>query len=260
MIKLLLCATHVLRRYRASILYRARRNASIAATIGSQDTRHIAKRYVTLQCPPFQYIPKPNSSTTFLLNHVYFYKVKSAALRRFPDNVWQQKKMIKLNPFDDNVYCQFVVIGRWSAKEKHHVSVGECCLIHSPNCTVTGGKVKLQMLYRNPGFVATLVAHGGRATEKVMRAEAAKLGLGGDAASADVFWRANGRVRNLDNNLWEAKWSALPQYPTKLKEGNAAYTFWSRNGNNTFNKYFVAFYPVRCARRTPLSWAAFLFN
>jgi hypothetical protein len=31
----------------------------------------------------------------------------------------------------------------------------------------------------------------------------------------------------------------------KLQAGNAAYTFLSRNGNNTFNTYFVAFYPVR---------------
>jgi hypothetical protein len=171
--------------------------------------------------------------------------VKSATLLRYPDNVWQQKEMLKLNPFDDSVFCQFLVIGRWSVKQKHHVSVGECCLTHSPNCTVTGGKVKLQMLYRNPGFVATLVAHGGRATEKVMRAEAAKLGLGGDAASADVFWRANAGVRNIDNNLWEAKWSALPKYLLTLRDGNAAYTYWNSNSNKTFNKYFVAFYPVR---------------
>jgi hypothetical protein len=49
------------------------------------------------------------------------------------------------------------------------------------------GKVKLPMLLRNPGFVATLFAHGGKATEQVMRAEAAKLGYGGDAASSDLF-------------------------------------------------------------------------
>jgi hypothetical protein len=78
-----------------------------------------------------------------------------------------------------------------------------------------------------------------------MRAEAAKLGLGGDAASADVFWRANAGVRNLDNNLWEAKWSALPKYLLTLRDGNAAYTYWNSNSNKTFNKYFVAFYPVR---------------
>ncbi len=124
---------------------------------------------------------------------MYFYQVKTAALQRFPDNVWQQKEMLKLNPFDDSVFCQFLVIGRLSVKDKHHGALEECCLNYSPNCTVTGGKVKLPMLYRNPGFVATLIAHGGRATEKVMRAEAAKLGVGGDAASSDVFWRANAR-------------------------------------------------------------------
>ena len=61
--------------------------------------------------------------------------------------------------------------------------------------------MKLPMLLRNPGFVATLVAHGGKATEQVMRAEAAKLGYGGDAASSDVFWRANAKVRDTDKNL-----------------------------------------------------------
>jgi hypothetical protein len=103
--------------------------------------------------------------------------------------------------------------------------------------------VKLPMLLRNPGFVATLVAHGGKATEQVMRAEAAKLGYGGDAASSDLFWRANAKVWDTDNNLWEAKWSALPKYLTKLREGSASYTYWY-TGTVTV-RYFVAFYPVR---------------
>jgi hypothetical protein len=34
-------------------------------------------------------------------------------------------------------------------------------------------------------------------------------------------------------------------YLMKLKEGSAAYTYWLSNASNTFNKYFVAFYPVR---------------
>jgi hypothetical protein len=101
------------------------------------------------------------------------------------------------------------------------------------------------MLLRNPGFDATLVAHGGKATEQVIRAEVAKLGYGGDAASSDVFWRANAKVRDTDNNLWEAKWSALPKYLTQLREGSASYTYWNSSGNATFGKYFVAFYPVR---------------
>ena len=103
----------------------------------------------------------------------------------------------------------------------------------------------MPMLLRNPGFVATLVAHGGKATEQVMRAEAAKLGYGGDAASSDVFWRANAKVRDTDKNLWEAKWSALPKYLTKLRECSASYTYWNSNRDRTFKKYFVAFYPVR---------------
>jgi hypothetical protein len=34
-------------------------------------------------------------------------------------------------------------------------------------------------------------------------------------------------------------------YLTKLREGSAAYTYWNSNGNKIFQKYFVAFYPVR---------------
>jgi hypothetical protein len=146
--------------------------------------------------------------------------------------------MLKLKPFDDTAFCQFLVIGRWSVKDKHHVPLEECCLSHSPNCTVTGGKVKLPMLFRNPGFVATLVAHEGRATEQIIRAEAAKLGYGDEAASSDVFWRANARVRNTDNSLWEAKRRGVQRIPfgsvTQVRK--------------TFDKYFVAFYLVRDVR------------
>jgi hypothetical protein len=103
--------------------------------------------------------------------------------------------MIKLNPFLDSAYCKFIFIGKWNVQnlfhiplhecclEKwnvqnlFHVPLHECCLEHSHNCTITGGKVKLTMLLRDPGFVTTLQAHGGKATEHVMRAEATKLGL-----------------------------------------------------------------------------------
>jgi hypothetical protein len=153
--------------------------------------------------------------------------------------------MIKLNPFIDTNYCKFLLIGKWSVKKQYHIPLQHCHLIHSPNCTVTGGKVKLPMLFNDPGFVSTLVAHGGKATEHVMRAEAGKLGYGGEAASSDVFWRANARVRNMDNNLWEEKWAALPTYLTQLREDSAAYTHWKNNTDNSFSYYFVAFYTVR---------------
>ena len=120
--------------------------------------------------------------------------------------------MIKLNPFIDSAYCKFLFVGKWNVQNLFHVPLHECCLEHSHNCTVTGGKVKLTMLLRDPGFVATLQAHGGKATEHVMRAEAAKLGFGDDAATPDVFWRANASLRSIDNHLWDAKWSALSSY------------------------------------------------
>ena len=122
--------------------------------------------------------------------------------------------MITLNPFIDSAYCKFFFVGKWNVKHLFHVPLDKCCLEHSHNCTVTGGKVKLTMLLRDPGFVTTLQAHGGKATEteRVMRAEAAKLGFGGDAATPDVFWRANASLRSVDNHLWDAKWSALSSY------------------------------------------------
>ena len=103
------------------------------------------------------------------------------------------------------------------------------------------------MLLRDPGFVTTLQAHGGKATEteRVMRAEAAKLGFGGDAATPDVFWRANASLRSIDNHLWDAKWSALSSYLIQLREGSSCYTHWKTNADNTFRYYFVAFYSVR---------------
>ena len=64
-----------------------------------------------------------------------------------------------------------------------------------------GGKVKLKELLSSEIFVQSIRAQGGRASEKVLRAEAGKLGFGGDAATADLFWRANARIRGEENGL-----------------------------------------------------------
>ncbi len=158
--------------------------------------------------------------------------------------------MINLNPFIDSAYCKFLFVGKWNVKNHFHVPLHECCLEHGHNCTVTGGKVKLTMLLRDPGFVTTLQAHGGKATEHVMRAEAAKLGFGGDAATPDVFWRANASLRSIDNHLWDAKWRTLSSYLVQLREGSSCYTHWKTTADNTFKYYFVAFYSVRDVLQT----------
>ncbi len=76
------------------------------------------------------------------------------------------------------------------------------------------------MLLKEKSFVATVANFGGKASEKVMRAEAAKLGYGDDASSEAVFWRVNAMVRQNGNSCWEGKWAALQGY-LKLRKDEA---------------------------------------
>ncbi len=49
------------------------------------------------------------------------------------------------------------------------------------------------MLLKDANFSGTVSNHGGKGLVSVLRKEAGKLGLGGNAASRDVFWRVNAK-------------------------------------------------------------------
>ncbi len=91
------------------------------------------------------------------------------------------------------------------------------------------------MLLRDKAFVATVFNHGGKAPEKVMRAEAAKIGCGGNAATEDVFWRVNKHIREQSNSWWDAKWAALPQYLKRLYEEANVWTDHSKGSRSLFS-------------------------
>jgi hypothetical protein len=96
--------------------------------------------------------------------------------------------MVALNPFvaGPNI-CNFCVIARRSVTRGIYLCPSSSILVHSHTCPVIGGKVISKMLLGDKAFVATVCNHGGKAPEKVMRAEAAKIGCEGNAATEDVF-------------------------------------------------------------------------
>ena len=133
--------------------------------------------------------------------------------------------MVALNPFvrGPNV-CNFCIVARRSVTKGIYICNKSSILAHTDTCPVIGGKVTSKMLLRDQAFVATVCNHGGKAPEKVMRAEAAKIGLGGNAATEDVFWRVNKHIRDQSNSLWDAKWAALPQYLKRLEDKGNMWT------------------------------------
>jgi hypothetical protein len=131
--------------------------------------------------------------------------------------------MVALNPFvaGPNV-CKFCIVARRSVTRGIYIWCQKSSILaHSNTCPVIGGKVTSKMLLRDKAFVVTVFNHGGKAPEKVMRAEAAKIGCGGNAATDDVFWRVNKHIREQSNSWWDAKWAAMPQHLKRLyEEGN----------------------------------------
>ncbi len=117
--------------------------------------------------------------------------------KEYPNNTWMQREFAQANPFQRELGCSYVVVGLFTKQSGYHVAHARSSIMHSQVCTTAGGKVKLKELLSSESFERSIRAHGGRATEKVLRPEAGKLGFGGDAATADLFWRANARIRGL---------------------------------------------------------------
>ncbi len=129
--------------------------------------------------------------------HGLRFRVSAEALETFPTNTWQQKSMIDANAFDASTCCQLLAVGLWSKKNGHHLALDRSKLNNCNLCSGSGGKVKKFMLVKDDSFIASLQAHGGRASEK--------MGYGGDAATRDVFYRANKAIRGAEEELWEPK-------------------------------------------------------
>jgi hypothetical protein len=152
--------------------------------------------------------------------------------------------MIDANPFDVKSCCQFLGVGIWSKKKGYHLDLERSRLDHCNSCAGAGGKVKKSMLIQDDSFMTSLHAHGGRATEKVMRAEAGKMGYGGNAAPRDLFYRANSALRCKEDELWLTKWNAFWVYMQRLREVSNVYTHVVGTAEGVFKYAFVCMYPA----------------
>ncbi len=150
----------------------------------------------------------------------------AAANAQFPGDVTKRDEMVALNPYKpgENI-CKYCVVARLTVEKGIHISDKDSHFTHSDSAMpVVAGKVTSKMLLKEKSFVATVANFGGKAPEKVMRAEAEKLGFGGDAASEAVFWRVNAMVRHNGNSCWEGKWAALQGYLKLLKDEANVFT------------------------------------
>jgi hypothetical protein len=170
--------------------------------------------------------------------------VQEQAEKEYPNNTWKQREYADANPFPKKLGCSYVVVGLFTKQLGYHVAHGRSSIMHCQVCTTAGGKVKLQELLSSESFVRSIRAHGGRASEKVLRAEAGKLGLGGDAATADLFWRANARIRGEENGQSDNKWRAFPLYMQRLASTSDVFCKTWLDGHGVFKGAFILMYPA----------------
>ena len=148
----------------------------------------------------------------------------------------------KLEPFRSNTFKVWVRIRvtLWVVPTQHVLHIQ----------TTAGGKLKLKELLSSESFAQSIRAHGGRASEKVLRAEAGKLGFGGDAATADLFWRANARIRGEENGHSDSKWRAFPLYMQRLAAISNVYARTWLDGQGVFKGVFVLMHAEMSTRHT----------
>jgi hypothetical protein len=106
--------------------------------------------------------------------------VLAAVDTQFPGDVAKRDEMVKSNPYTpENNICKYcVVVARLTVKEGIHISDKKSHFTHSGSCPDVGKVTSKMLLLREKSFVATVSNFGGKASEKIMRAEAAKLGFG----------------------------------------------------------------------------------
>ena len=182
-------------------------------------------------------------------------QVRAKAVAKYPDDVSAQDNMVKLNMgkwneraanTPDAELCTFKATAYKRKGSGMVVPSVKNVLVHSPTCTVGQGTVKTALLVNDPGFRASVMAHGGKGKAKVMRTEAAKAGLGGDGVTSGALWRAQRKVRAETNTQWAAQWDEMGRYFARLKSAGipASVDLYS---DNTFRYAFVAFPAVHAA-------------
>ena len=86
--------------------------------------------------------------------------------------------MVALNPFVAGPsVCPFTIVAKKTVGKGIHICELKSIFTHNDACPVVRGKVTSKILMKDKSFVATVANFGGRASEKVMRAEAAKRGV-----------------------------------------------------------------------------------
>ena len=155
-------------------------------------------------------------------------EVRDWACETYPDDDNMRAECMKLNPFRAQGTCNYSVVAYWNKNKGFHISFESSNFAHNrywtpidimnifsyninllllysttttniPTryCTISGGKVTSSMLLKDANFTSTVSNHGGKGLVSVLRKEAGKLGLGGNAASRDVFWRVNAKGSSL---------------------------------------------------------------
>lgn len=119
-------------------------------------------------------------------------------------------------------------------------------LNHSTACPIANAKVKTSLLTSDPGFRASVIAHGGKGAAKVMRTEAAKIGLGGDSVNDEILWRAQRIVRREINLSWSSQWGEMGRYFRKMNNAGIKAAVLC-DADQVFDRAFVAFPAVYAA-------------
>ena len=177
-------------------------------------------------------------------------QVKAMAEQKYQDEVLQ-KQMVTKNmsswPSEGTHVCGFRAAAYRNRKDGiWRLSEDTSVLHHSHSCPVAGAKVKAKQLMNAPAIRASIIAQGGKAKAKTIRAEAAKMGVGGSAASDDTLWRAQRALRKKINHAWDAQWAEFGRYFNKLQQFNITAKVCT-DEEGVFRCAFVAFPAARIA-------------
>jgi hypothetical protein len=174
-------------------------------------------------------------------------QVKQTAIEKYPNDCERQTDLIALNPFKGVGACDFRATANKNRKSEQVALSALSKLTHSATCPVAGAVVKGKVLRADPGLVACLETHGHRAKLKTIVGEAAKAGLGGDAASADVLYRAQRTVRKEMSATYELKFVELPRFLSTFLDANKGFSKVEVRADGTFVYAFLAFGAVHDA-------------
>lgn len=136
--------------------------------------------------------------------------VQEEAALRHPGDVQRQAEFARLNRFKGDGACQFVALGSLNRTTKRVTVSMKSNLHHSPFCPVTEMKAKRRSLLRDPIFRDKVQGMGGRATFKALGSTL------GSTADPDVVMAAQRRLREIENQAFDAMFREMPTVLTKL--------------------------------------------